>query len=80
MDERCDMLRYLRIHMRFLQRRITWEANYQRVARILMRESDRCVIFLLRTASDLDEESRRLFIHMRQQYEVSPVFFKNLNR
>ena len=70
------MLSYLRIHMQFLQRRITWEASYQRLARILMRESDRCVIFLLQTASDLDEESRRLFMHVRRQYEVSPVFLK----
>ena len=80
MDQRRDMLRYLRLHMQVLQCHIAWEDNYQRLARRLMRESDKCVIFLLQTASDLDEESRRLFIHMRQQYEVSPVFFKNLNR
>ena len=76
MDERCDMLRYLRIHMQFLQRRITWEANYQRLARRLMRESNKCVIFLLQTESDLDEEGRRFFINVRQQYEVSLVFLK----
>ena len=76
MDRRRDMLRYLRLHMQVLQRHIAWEANYQRLARRLMRESNKCVIFLLQTKSDMDEEGRRFFINVRQQYEVSLVFLK----
>ena len=76
------MLRHAHLRMHVLQRCIAWEANYQRLARRLMRESNECIIFLMQTESDLglDEEGQRFFLRMQQRYEVSPGIFKNLNR
>ena len=78
MAQRRDTLRYARIHMQVLQRYSAWERDYQKLAKRLMRESNDCIIFLMKTESDqgLDEEGERFFVHVQREYEVSPVFLK----
>ena len=77
---RRDALRYARLHMQVLHRYSTWESDYQKAVRRIMRESNDCIIFLMQTEEDLDEAGRRFFIHAQQEYEVSPVYLKKLNR
>ena len=78
-ERRRDALRYARLHMQVLHRYSTWERDYQKVLRRVLRESNDCIIFLMET-EDLDEEGRRFFVHAQQVYEVSPVYLKKLNR
>ena len=76
--QRRDAIRYARIHMLVLQRYSAWERDYQKLAKRLMKESNDCIIFLMKTESDqgLDEEGERFFVHVQREYEVSPVFLK----
>ena len=75
-ERRRDALKYALLHMQVLHRYNVWEKNYQQNARRLMRESNNCIIFLTEK-EDLDEPDRRFLIHVRQLYEVSPVYLKS---
>ena len=78
MARKLSMLKRAHLHMNVLQRISAWENRVQRMAKKEMRESNECIIFLLRTDSDLglDEEGQRFFINMRDRYEVSLAFLK----